>query len=103
MINDIDSSNRSAQGNAQRIAINTRVQGSAADIIKKAMNLIAKKLFKYKSLMVMQVHDELVFDIKKTESEKIIPFITSLMENATDLSVPLVVDVESGENWGSVT
>ena len=102
MIDDIDSSNRAVQGNAQRIAINTRVQGSAADIMKQAMNMIAEKMVKFKSKMVMQVHDELVFDVSKKESEKLLKMVVDVMESAVDLSVPLVVDVERGVSWGSV-
>ena len=102
MIDDIDSSNRAVQGNAQRIAINTRVQGSAADIMKQAMNMIAEKMVKFKSKMVMQVHDELVFDVSKKESEKLLKMVVNVMESAVELSVPLVVDVERGVSWGSV-
>ncbi|RAP24728.1 DNA polymerase I [Candidatus Marinamargulisbacteria bacterium SCGC AG-343-K17] len=100
MIDDIDSPNRSLQGNAQRIAINTRVQGSAADIIKKAMLLISELLMPYQSTMVMQVHDELVFDVLSSEKDQLIPKIMELMQQAVEMKVPLVVDVESGLNWG---
>ena len=102
MIDDIDNPNRAVQGNAQRIAINTRVQGSAADIMKQAMNMIAEKMVKFKSKMVMQVHDELVFDVSKKESEKLLKMVVTVMESAVKLSVPLVVDVERGVSWGSV-
>ena len=99
-IDDIDSSNRSLQGNAQRIAINTRVQGSAADIIKKAMILIDDYLASYQSFMVMQVHDELVFDVRLSEKDKILKGIVQIMESCVLMSVPLIVDVESGKSWG---
>ncbi len=102
-IDDIDSPNRSAQGNAQRVAINTRVQGSAADIIKLAMNKISDQLLSYKSKMVMQVHDELVFDVEKNESKTLVNMVKSTMESVCQLQVPLVVDVETGKNWGSVS
>lgn len=99
-IDDIDSSNRSLQGNAERIAINTRVQGSAADIIKKAMILIDDFLGDYQSIMILQVHDELVFDMPKFETDHVIQGIVELMENCVELSVPLIVDVDSGVSWG---
>ena len=102
MIDDIDSPNRSVQGNAQRIAINTRVQGSAADIMKKAMNLIAQEMTGYKSKMIMQVHDELVFDVAKNESDKLLKMVVKLMSAAVELDVPLLVDVETGLSWGNV-
>ena len=101
-IDDIDSPNRSAQGNAQRIAINTRVQGTAADIIKRAMNNIAEKIQGFESRMVMQVHDELVFDVLDKEKKKLTPLIVDAMESAASLHVPLLVDIETGDNWGSV-
>ena len=81
MIDDIDSENRSLQGNAQRIAINTRVQGSAADIIKKAMVLIQSTLLNFESKMVMQVHDELVFDVHPSEYDELIPMWLMLWNN----------------------
>tara|TARA_Y100001935_G_C17309254_1_gene514600 strand:+ start:130 stop:2844 length:2715 start_codon:yes stop_codon:yes gene_type:complete len=99
-IDDIDSSNRSLQGNAERIAINTRVQGSAADIIKKAMLNISDYLAPYESTMILQVHDELVFDMPKPEKDQVIQDIVQLMETCVELSVPLIVDVESGVSWG---
>ena len=103
MIDDIDSENRSLQGNAQRIAINTRVQGSAADIIKKAMVLIQSTLLNFESKMVMQVHDELVFDVHPSEYDELIPILVDVMEQSVKLSLPLVVDVESGPSWGQIS
>ena len=64
--------------------------------------MIAEKMVKFKSKMVMQVHDELVFDVSKKESEKLLTMVVNVMESAVDLSVPLVVDVERGVSWGSV-
>jgi DNA polymerase-1 len=103
LIPDLDSPKRSLQSNAERIAINTTVQGSAADIIKKAMIDISKVLLPFDSKMILQVHDELVFDVTKKEHAKLIKTVTHLMSSAVDLSVPLVVDVESDVNWGSVS
>ena len=103
MIPDLDSPKRSLQSNAERIAINTTVQGSAADIIKKAMTDISKSLVSFESKMILQVHDELVFDTTRKEQDKLIKTVSKLMSSAVEISVPLVVDVELGNSWGSVT
>ena len=76
------------------------MQGSAADIIKKAMILIDDYLASYQSFMVMQVHDELVFDVRLSEKDKILKGIVQIMESCVLMSVPLIVDVESGKSWG---
>lgn len=101
-IDAMDSPNRSAQQNAHRIAINTRVQGSAADIMKMAMIQVAHTLSDYQSNMVMQVHDELVLDVHPSEKDAVCTIIPTVMEGITDLRVPLTVDVECGDNWGAV-
>jgi DNA polymerase-1 len=77
------------------------IQGSAADIIKIAMINIFKsfKKHQFKSKMLLQVHDELVFDIHKDEQEIVLPIIKSTMENAYKLSFPLTVDVGIGTDW----
>jgi len=98
---DINSRNGSVKAAAERNAINAPIQGSAADIIKLAMINI-HELFKkegFKSKMLLQVHDELVFDAEKTELEKIIPLIKKEMESAYIIDVPLVVDINYGNNW----
>ena len=98
---DIKSGNATVRGFAERNAINTPIQGSAADIIKIAMiklhDLMKKNHFK--SLMTLQVHDELVFDTYKDEIKDLIPLIKTCMENAVELNVPLVVDIGQGNNW----
>jgi DNA polymerase-1 len=100
-LNTINASNAIVRGAAERNAINAPIQGSAADIIKIAMINIHNKLEEgnYKSKMLLQVHDELVFDIYKPEVEILKPMIKSEMENAFKLSVSLDVDLGLGENW----
>lgn len=98
---DIHSGNATVRGFAERNAINSPIQGSAADIIKLAMIKIHKefKLKQFRSKMVLQVHDELVFDAHKDELEQIIPLIREKMENAIKLEVPLLVELDQGDNW----
>lgn len=100
-LKDINGSNAVVRGAAERNAVNAPIQGSAADIIKIAMINIHKKLKEgsYKSKMLLQVHDELVFDIYKPELEELKTLIKSEMENAYKLSVPLDVELGVGENW----
>src|SRR5680860_325497 len=100
-LKDINGSNQVVRGAAERNAVNAPIQGSAADIIKIAMINIHKKLSEgnYKSKMLLQVHDELVFDIHKSELEELKPLIKSEMENAYKLSVPLDVELGVGDNW----
>ena len=83
----------------ERNAVNAPIQGSAADIIKIAMLGIHKKLDGFESKMLLQVHDELVFDAKKSELDALTSMIKSEMEQAYTLQVPLVVDVGTGKNW----
>ncbi|MBL4593338.1 MAG: DNA polymerase I, partial [Flavobacteriales bacterium] len=100
-LRDINSSNAIVRGHAERNAVNAPIQGSAADIIKIAMINIAAEFEKqdFKSKMLLQVHDELVFDVYKPELEKIKPIIKDKMENAVKLSVPLDVEMNDAENW----
>lgn len=100
-LKDINGSNQVVRGAAERNAVNAPIQGSAADIIKIAMINIHKKLAEgnYQSKMLLQVHDELVFDAYKPELEKLKTMIKSEMENAYKLAVPLDVEVGIGENW----
>ena len=100
-LNNINSANAIVRSADERNAVNAPIQGTAADIIKIAMINIQKKLEsgKYKTKMLLQVHDELVFDMHKEEIEVLKPFIISEMENAYKLSVPLVVDTDMGDNW----
>ncbi len=100
-LKDINSRNAIVRGGAERNAVNAPIQGSAADIIKIAMINIQEKLVQgnYKTKMLLQVHDELVFDVYKPELEQIKPLIKTEMENAHLLSVPLDVDLDIGDNW----
>jgi len=100
-IPEINSKNGAVRGYAERNAINYPVQGSAADIIKVAMVRIAHRLAKegYKTRMLLQVHDELVFDVPVAELENATALVTEEMEGAVDVSVPLLVEVGSGHNW----
>ncbi len=82
-----------------RSAANAPIQGSSADIIKIAMVRLHKVLSKYQARLLLQVHDELVFEVPPQEWEELQPQIKSVMEDAVQLSVPLVVDVRAGENW----
>tara|TARA_R110002049_G_scaffold308015_1_gene510590 strand:+ start:8784 stop:11630 length:2847 start_codon:yes stop_codon:yes gene_type:complete len=100
-LKDINGSNAIVRGAAERNAVNAPIQGSAADIIKIAMINIHNKLEEgnYKSKMLLQVHDELVFDVFKPELEELKTMIKSEMENAYKLSVPLDVEIGVGNNW----
>ncbi|MFA5556519.1 MAG: DNA polymerase I [Flavobacteriaceae bacterium] len=100
-LKDINSQNAVVRGGAERNAVNAPIQGSAADIIKIAMINIHKRLKaeKLQSKMLLQVHDELVFDAYKVELDHLKEIIKHEMENAFVLAVPLVVDMGTGENW----
>ena len=101
-LRDIDSRNGMLRSNAERMAINTPIQGTAADMIKIAMINIhqALKDGKYKTKMIMQVHDELVFDVHRSELEEVKMLVEDLMKNALpDLKVPILVSMDTGENW----
>lgn len=100
-LNDINGRNQMVRAAAERNAVNAPIQGSAADIIKIAMIKIHKKLTEegFKSKMLLQVHDELVFDAYKPELEKLQTLVKHEMENAYKLTVPLDVDLGVGENW----
>jgi DNA polymerase-1 len=100
-LRDITSSNAVVRGFAERNAINAPIQGSAADMIKVAMVDIQKEFKKqnFKSKMILQVHDELIFDVDKSELEIIKPIIETRMKNAMILDVPLEVGMGTGVNW----
>ena len=100
-LKDINSRNAVVRGAAERNAINAPIQGSAADIIKIAMINIQNKLESenYQSKMLLQVHDELVFDVFKPELNQVIDMVKSEMMNAYQIEVPLKVDINYGLNW----
>jgi DNA polymerase-1 len=98
---EINSTNRTIKANAERMAINSPIQGTAADIIKKAMINIDKTLESksLKSKMLLQVHDELIFEVPEDELEEMKKIVKEGMENVVSLSVPLSVDMGLGANW----
>jgi DNA polymerase-1 len=98
---DINSANAVVRGFAERNAINAPIQGSAADVIKLAMIAVyrAMKKAEVKSRMILQVHDELVFDVKKDEIDQMKALIKEAMESAVDLIVPMKAEMETGNNW----
>jgi DNA polymerase-1 len=100
-LRNINNNNHFVRQFEERVAINMPIQGSAADMIKIAMIKIHKELEKRKSKtkMVLQVHDELLFDAHKDEVDELTPVIKKLMENALPLKVPVVVDTGVGTNW----
>lgn len=100
-LNDIHSANATVRGMAERNAINAPIQGSAADIIKIAMVNIHREMEqrKLKSKMILQVHDELNFDVVNDELETMKEIVKEGMEHAFELIVPLIVDMNSGSNW----
>lgn len=103
-LRDINSANFTVRGFAERNAINAPIQGSAADMIKMAMIKIHAAMKDpangiVHSRMVLQVHDELIFDTHKSEIELLKPLVTSNMESAMELLTPVVAEVGVGENW----
>ena len=100
-LKDINSRNAVMRASAERNAINAPIQGTAADIIKIAMIEISKKISqeKLKSKMLLQIHDELIFDTLIEEKDKLKSIVQSCMVNASRLDVPLVVDIGLGNNW----
>ena len=100
-LKDINSRNAVVRGAAERNAVNAPIQGSAADIIKIAMINIHEKLVAgdFKTKMLLQVHDELVFDVYKPELETIKALVKTEMESAFVMDVPLDVEIDTGDNW----
>ncbi|MFC5863781.1 DNA polymerase I [Acidicapsa dinghuensis] len=100
-IPDIESRNANQRGFAERTAINTPLQGTAADMIKLAMIAIDRKLAEHKlrTRMVLQVHDELLFEVPEDEEDAIVPIVKDSMENVVTLKVPIEADLSFGHNW----
>lgn len=101
IIEEINNTNHIIRHQGERIALNTPIQGSSADIIKKAMIDLHKALKdnNFKSTMILQIHDELIFDVKKEEEEKLKELVKNVMENCYKLNVPLEVEINTGINW----
>jgi DNA polymerase-1 len=100
----INSSNKNEKMAAERVAVNTPIQGSAADIVKRAMIDLSTELRsrKLKSKMLLQVHDELIFEVPEEEQQQIRDLLTELMPRAIELDAPLRVNVETGGSWGEM-
>jgi len=103
-IPEIDSPNRQVREAAERMAINMPVQGTSADIIKIAMVNLDREMDKRRleSKMLLQVHDELIFEVPEGELEEMHELVPQIMSHALELSVPLKVDVKTGSNWGEM-
>lgn len=101
IIHDIGSRNATLRNAAERTAINSPIQGTAADLIKLAMRDIARAFARegFRSRMLLQVHDELVFDLVRDEADRVLPVVESCMKHAIELNVPVVVDMGRGTNW----
>ena len=100
-IEELKNTNYMIRQSGERMALNTPIQGTSADIIKKAMVEIYNEIKKrnLKSKMIIQVHDELVFDCLKEEKDEIVNIMTNVMENVCKLEVPLKIEIEYGNNW----
>jgi DNA polymerase-1 len=100
-IPDIESRNANQRGFAERTAINTPLQGTAADLIKLAMIKIDRQLAeqKLRTRMVLQVHDELLFEVPEDETDVVTSLVKEAMEHVIELRVPVVADLAFGENW----
>ena len=101
VVEELKSKNYMIRSSGERMALNTPIQGTAADILKKAMVEIYNEFNKrgLKSKMLIQVHDELVFNVLKSELDEVTNIVRDIMENTFILSVPLKVDIEYGNNW----
>lgn len=101
---EINSGMQQVRSAAERMAVNLPIQGTAADLLKVAMVKVAKKLpeVSHKTRMILQVHDELVFEVPQKDVAKVAKLVKHEMEQAIKLSVPIVVDVKVGDNWGEM-
>jgi DNA polymerase-1 len=101
VIEELNNKNYMIRSSGERMALNTPIQGSSADIIKKAMILIYDEFNKRKlnSKLLLQVHDELIFDIVKEEQKEVETLVVDIMENCCKLDVPIKVEVSFGCNW----
>ena len=101
IIKELSSSQYMVRQMGERIALNTPIQGTCADIIKKAMSVINKKMkeLNLKSKMVLQIHDELIFDVVKEEKEVLEKLVKEEMTNIIELDVPILVSADYGSDW----
>ena len=100
-IEEIKNTNHLIRSMGDRMALNTPIQGTSADILKMAMIEIHKNLIEgnYKTKMILQVHDELIFDCIEEEKDKIVEIVKNIMENTIKISVPLKVSADFGRDW----
>lgn len=101
-LGEINSSNYIMRSAAERMAMNTPLQGSAADVVKIAMLAVEKRLGGMRSAMILQIHDELIVDAAEEEADEVVRILKEEMENAVTLRVPLVVEVNKAKNWGDL-
>ena len=99
---DINSSNKIIRSQAERIAMNTPIQGTAAEIMKIAMLKVYEALKGYKAKILIQIHDELIVQVPISEIDKVKDIIKNSMEDAVKLDVPLKVSMDEGKNWGEL-
>ena len=101
VIEELKNKNYLIRSSGERMALNTPIQGTAADILKKAMVEIYDEFQKrgLRSKILIQVHDELVFNVYRSELEEVSKIVRDIMENTFQLDVPLKVDIETGNNW----
>ena len=98
-IDELKNTNYMIRQSGERMALNTPIQGSSADIIKKAMIELNDKLKGMKSKMILQIHDELIFDVVLDEKEELEGIVKKIMEHTYKLDVPLEVEISYGHNW----
>ena len=100
-LRDINSRNRTLKNASERLAMNSPIQGTAADMLKLAMIKVHHALRdgEFKTKMLLTVHDELVFDMYREEAEAVMPVIESCMKTALEIDVPIEVEMGTGENW----
>lgn len=101
-LKDITSSNYLTRSAAERMAMNTPLQGSAADVVKLAMLAVERRLAGMKSKMILQIHDELIVDAAEDEADEIVRILKEEMENAVKLRVPLIAEANTAKNWGDL-
>ena len=101
---DIDNKNKMVKAGAERIAVNTPIQGSAADIVKRAMLAldVALRARELRAYLLLQVHDELILECPDDELDEVTALVTEVMSTAVELDVPLRVSVETGRRWGDM-
>jgi len=98
-IPEAKSPNKNVQNAALRMAVNTPIQGTAADVIKIAMLNISRKITNFRAKMLLQVHDELIFEVKNEDLALFTDFIKHEMESVAQLAVPLEVNIGTGKSW----